>query len=127
MTSDTSSPRPARRKHSAAFKAQILQACSEPGASLSGIAVAHGLNPNLVQRWRREARRSELALPTAPAFIPIVTPRPAATPAAPAARQGTPAATSIEVRLQRGALQAQVRWPAQAVGDCTAFLRELFR
>ncbi len=63
MESDTSTLRPARRQHSVAFKAQILQACSEPGASVSGIAIAHGLNPNMVQRWRREARRGELTLP----------------------------------------------------------------
>lgn len=74
MESDASTLRPARRRHSAAFKAQILQACGEPGASLSGIAIAHDLNPNMVQRWRREARRGELTLPNASAFIPVVTP-----------------------------------------------------
>jgi transposase-like protein len=74
MESDTPEQPPARRKHSATFKAQILQACMQPGASLSGIAISHGLNPNMVQRWRREARRGELALTGTPRFIPIETP-----------------------------------------------------
>ena len=41
-----------RRHHSDEFKAQVLAACDEPGASISGIALAHGLNANLVHKWR---------------------------------------------------------------------------
>ena len=124
MHSDTSAQQPARRKHSKAFKAQILLACGEPGASLSGIAVAHGLNPNMVQRWRREARRGELTLPETSAFIPVVT-----VPTHLVAPQQSPQAvqSAIEVRLQRGVLQAQVSWPAHAADDCAVWLRELFR
>ena len=125
MVPETSTRLPARRSYSKAFKAQILRACAEPGASLSGIAVAHGLNPNIVQRWRREARRGELVLPDAPQFIPIVA------SSAPQARELHMAAHGdspvIELQLQRGALRAQVRWPAQAAGECAAFLRELLR
>lgn len=126
MASETSAQRAPRRKHSKAFKAQILQACREPGASLSGIAIAHDLNPNMVQRWRREARYGKLALPEAPAFIPVVA---ASTPLQAAKHpcvQDAPLPV-IEVRLQRGTLQAQVRWPVQAADDCSAFLRELLR
>ncbi|MHA3904100.1 transposase [Castellaniella sp. WN] len=50
MGPDSSAQRPARRKHSQAFKAQILEACDRPSASVAGIAIAHGLNPNMVQR-----------------------------------------------------------------------------
>lgn len=125
MDSDTSAQRPARRVHSKAFKAQILQACGKPGASVSGIAIAHGLNPNLVQRWRRDARRGDLVLPEIPAFIPVVA---ASTPAMVRHQhpQTAPSPT-IEVRLQRGALQARVSWPAQTAGDCAAWLQALFQ
>lgn len=123
MESDASTPRAARRRHSAAFKAQILQACSEPGASLSGIAIAHDLNPNIVQRWRRETLRGELTLPNASAFIPIV----AASQAAVSPCSSPQAAAAIAVHSQRGALQAQVTWPTQGSRDCAAWLRELFR
>ncbi|HEY9573614.1 MAG TPA: transposase [Pusillimonas sp.] len=80
MDLDTSTQRPARRQHSKAFKARILRACSKPVASVAGIAVAHGLNPNMVQRWRREARRGELTLPDTPAFIPVVASTPPMVP-----------------------------------------------
>jgi transposase len=38
----------ARRTHSEAFRAQVLSECSQPGASVAAIALAHGLNANLV-------------------------------------------------------------------------------
>ena len=41
-----------RRRHGAEFKARVLAACDEPGASISGVALAHGLNANLVRQWR---------------------------------------------------------------------------
>ena len=41
-----------RRRHGAEFKAKVLAACDEPGASISGVALAHGLNANLVRQWR---------------------------------------------------------------------------
>lgn len=116
--------RVARRQHSNAFKATILQACDQPGASVAGIAIAHSLNPNMVQRWRREARRGELTLPDTPAFIPV-TAAPTSTRVTHHSAPAVPLA--IEVQLQRGALQAQVSWPTPAAGECAAWLRELFR
>lgn len=124
MESDSSAQRPRRRRHGKAFKAQILQACDQPGASVAGIAIAHGLNPNMVQRWRREARRGELTLPDTPVFIPVVA---NPTPAMDAHHSASAPPLAIEVQLQRGALQARVNWPAQAAHECGAWLRELFR
>ena len=42
-----------RRRHSEQFKAQVLAACAEPGASVSAVALSFGLNDNLVHQWRR--------------------------------------------------------------------------
>jgi transposase len=57
-----------RRRYTAAFKAQILAECDQPGASVAGVAIRHQLNPNLVQKWRLLARRDDqdsfLRLPT---------------------------------------------------------------
>lgn len=41
-----------RRRHGAEFKARVLADCDAPGASISGVALAHGLNANLVRQWR---------------------------------------------------------------------------
>ena len=42
-----------RRRHSAEFKAQVVAACAEPGATVAAVARAFGLNDNLVHDWRR--------------------------------------------------------------------------
>jgi len=51
-----------RRRYTAAFKAQILAECDQPGASVAGVAIRHQLNPNLVHKWRLLARRGEAVL-----------------------------------------------------------------
>ena len=40
-----------RRVHSAEFKARVLSECRQPGASISAVAIAHGLNTNVVRKW----------------------------------------------------------------------------
>ena len=40
-----------RRRHSDELKAKVVAACDEPGMSISGVALAHGLNTNLVRKW----------------------------------------------------------------------------
>ena len=44
-----------RRSHSAQLKARVLDECSQQGASIAKVALAHGLNANLVHKWRRAA------------------------------------------------------------------------
>ena len=52
METGTTAP---RRRHSEELNAQarLLAACAEPGASVAAVAQAHGLNANLVHKWRR--------------------------------------------------------------------------
>ena len=69
-----------RRVHSAQLKAAVLAACNEPGASISAVALANGLNANLVRKWRmgRGLQRSGLsplsAAETAPTAAACTTP-----------------------------------------------------
>lgn len=42
-----------RRVHGAQIKSKVLAACRRPGASVSAVALAHGLNANLVHKWLR--------------------------------------------------------------------------
>ena len=133
----------ARRRHSDEFKAKVLAACDAPGASISGVALAHGLNANLVRKWRsgRGVKRAGMTLaPTAaihappapsgaaPEFVAVEMPA----PAKPAARaQVKPTAALpigeplIQIELRRGPLHLNVRWPTAAAEDCRAWLREL--
>ena len=138
-----------RRRHSDELKARVLAACDAPGASISGVALAHGLNANLVRKWRsgRGAKLSGVTVgpaandvqgrPAAPASPPLAahpdfvalempaTPRAKASAVASRAEATTIATPLIHVELRRGTLQLNVRWPTTAADDCTAWLREL--
>lgn len=113
-------PRRSRRHHSAAFKAEVLAACAHPGASVASVALAHGINANLVHRWRRDAadrgptRRgnTELAefVPMAIAAAPVVA-----------------ASEDIRIELRRGACSVSIAWPTSAAPACAGWLRELLR
>ncbi len=52
----TSEKADTRRRYSAAKKAQVLAECREPGTSVAKVAMAHGINTNVVHRWRQMAR-----------------------------------------------------------------------
>ena len=74
--------RPRRREYSVEFKTSVLEQSRRPGASLAGVALAHGINPNMVHRWIREERqRLELAelQRGAAAFLPVQCKHPANT------------------------------------------------
>jgi transposase len=115
-----------RRRYSAEFKRRVLAECAEPGASVAGVALSHGINANLVQTWRREAREASTPRPpppappatppSEPAFIPV------ALPPSP-----VPAAGDIRIELRRGGTTVAVTWPLGAAAECATWLREILR
>jgi transposase len=108
-----------RRNHSPALKAQILAECAAPGASVAKVAMAHGINANIVYGWRKLARDAgQPALPV-PAFVPVRIEPPA--PPVPAAAQ------RVEIELRRGPLSMRIDWPLSAAAEMSAWLRELLR
>ena len=42
-----------KRRHSVAFKRKILELIEQPGVSVAAVALEHGVNANLVFKWRR--------------------------------------------------------------------------
>lgn len=44
-----------RRKYGAELKQHILAECAQPGASVATVALSHGINANVVHKWRRQA------------------------------------------------------------------------
>jgi transposase len=113
-----------RRKHGAELKARVLLECSQPGASVAGIAQKNGLNANLVHRWRRLGGAATTPIGPlarvngdAGAFIALTLPP-----------QPTPVAQSdIRIELRRGVTVMNIHWPVQGGGDCAAWLREWLR
>ncbi|HGQ7357778.1 TPA: transposase [Pseudomonas aeruginosa] len=61
-----------RRSYSKSFKAQVVQECAQPGASIASVAQKHSLNANLVHKWIRVLTNKTMALQ--PAFIPVPLP-----------------------------------------------------
>jgi transposase-like protein len=117
-----------RCTHSAEFKAQVVAACRAPGVSIAAVALANGLNANLLRRWvvsGEEAPALSAATLSAPpaelevdgrAFIPIEI-----EPSMAAGNQ------QISVELRRGATVVKVAWPLAGAAACAAWLRELVR
>ncbi|RZI54641.1 MAG: transposase [Pseudomonas sp.] len=125
-----------RRRHSAAFKAQVLAACAEPGASVAAVALSFKLNDNLVHQWRRgrvvgsgRGTSSTAVAESTPQFIalslPVPPPPPAAPPSTPMAAEV--AVGEIRLELKRGAIGVSVTWPISAAAECAAWLREVLR
>ena len=116
------------RRHSPEFKARVVEACLEPGARVSGIALAHQLNASLVRRWVKEWREGA---PGAPAERPTMGLRGATRPATliPVAlvAEETPVAGLIEVEICRSGWVVQVRWPVASAQTCADWLGGLFR
>jgi transposase len=104
-----------RRRHAPDLKAQILSECERPGASVAGVAMSHGINANVVHKWRRLASAGAVPLAQA-AFIPVALPAPVTT-----------AAQDIRVELRRGATTMTITWPVASAADCAVWMRELLR
>ena len=93
------SKRVVRRRHDDELKVKVLSECGVPGASAAQVALAHGLNANLVHKWRRQAGGVGLSV-TAPemtTFIPVTM-----TAAA------TPVVDDIRIELRLGAVAVNV-------------------
>jgi transposase-like protein len=101
-----------RRRYPPAFKAQVLRECEQPGNSIAGVALRHGLNPNLVHKWRK-ARTV-----TAPStFLRLPAPAPVSVMA--------PTTVRIEIPTPKGTLI--VHWPLAEMAQSVAWLRALTR
>jgi transposase len=128
--------RSARRYHALELKKAVLDEC-RAGSSVASVAMAHGLNANLVHKWRRCEQGKVVAATTTPipaqTFIPLAITSPAAppppAPITPIAPTPPASAESRELRieLRRGAIVATVNWPMSASAECAGWLRELLR
>lgn len=59
-----------RRKFSSQFKRDLVAQTMAPGASVSGVALANGINTNQLFAWRRKFMLETLA-PVSPTLLPV--------------------------------------------------------
>lgn len=75
--------RDGRRRFDKASKRELVEACLQPGVSITAMALANGVNANLLHKWIRDYRGRHEALAgkrpaviqskvEEPAFIPVV-------------------------------------------------------
>lgn len=117
MDTNEDAKRRTRRRHDDDLKQLVLAECAVPGASVAKVAMAHGLNANLVHKWRRDVRVA--GAPSAPTFVPVAMVEPSSMVNEPA--------QFVDLELQRGAVSVRVRWPLSAVPSCAAWVREILR
>ena len=119
MTSDrAASGAGSRRRYSAELQAQVMTECDAPGASVAKVAMSHGINANVVHRWRQLARESRPALGTSTGeFVPVSLP----------AMSPPTDLRDIQIQLRRGTTAMTITWPVSAAVDFGAWMRELLR
>ena len=107
---------PKRRFYSPELKLQVVDACTQPGASIAAVTMQHGINANIVHRWLREHSQGTL-ISRPQTFVPVtlstakepVTPQPTA---------------DIRVEVKRANATVVVHWPLAGGAACAQWLRE---
>ncbi|WP_168107959.1 transposase [Ramlibacter lithotrophicus] len=114
------------RRHSDEFKARVIEMARQPNTSVAAVALANGLNANMLRRWVRECEvagsiSTEVASPrevVAPAFVQLPMHAPPPLLASP-----EPAAARIEVEIQRNGTTVRASVPMDS--RSAAWLREV--
>jgi transposase len=109
-----------RRRHSTELKARVLEACSQPGASVARVALENGLNANLVHKWRQRAagveRAAKSVVPVAEfvslPILPTVEPTPV---------------ENIQISIRRGGTTLDIQWPVSGAQSCAQWLGEVLK
>src|SRR5438045_9617668 len=61
------------RRHSAEFKARMIELARQPGTSVAAVALANGLNANMLRHWVHEAAAGgDAAKTAAPSVAPAI-------------------------------------------------------
>ncbi len=119
MTSDrAASGARSRRRYSTELQAQVTAECDALGASVAKVAMLHGINANVVHRWRQLAREARPAHATSTGeFVSV------SLPAMPTATD----VRDIQIQVRRGTTTMTITWPVSAAADFGAWMRELLR
>jgi transposase len=87
---------------------------------VAGVALAHGINANIVHRWIRKQAAPESSAHQGFVALSIQA-------SAPAAASADAGKTDIRIELRRGATLVNIAWPVAQAGECAVWMRELLR
>jgi transposase len=125
-TSDIQFPSPGRRRgrYTDEFKAQIISACRQPGVSTAAVALANGLNANLVRRWIVQDEQSSAAPPanlnlsSSEGFVQIAS-------RASAPELGVTTDCCLRLEIRKSDLSITLSLPMGQHSECAALLKLL--
>lgn len=121
----TSEKADTRRRYSTMKKAQVVSHRAEPRASVTKIAMVHGIDANFVHRWRKLARGGDVkTVSETGEFIELLLTM-ASAPVPPTAP--TAAVPDLQVELRRGAITMSITWLAGAAAEFALWPREVPR
>jgi transposase-like protein len=111
-----------RRRHSEEFRKSVVAASRQPGVSVSAVALANGLNANLLRRWIKESgERVPVRRPSA--VNPVVAPM----TLVPVAVESGESVEEIRIDIRRAGMAVQLAWPAGRLAELSGLLKELLR
>ena len=93
------------------FKAQVVQEYLNPAASVSSVAISHGINANVIRKWLPIYRDKPVA--SLPAFVPLQ----------PMPKRHADEAVVMAPPL--GDKSITVKWPISNPDGCARFFRSL--
>lgn len=118
-----------RRRYTEEFKKQAIEACLQPGISIASVALANGLNANLLRRWVTERQESVAGTAILPAQHPLGVAEPASPGLVPikVAEPETPPSGEIKIEIHRNQTLISINWPVSQSTSCTDWLRDILR
>lgn len=121
MDNEASVPRiiKRRRRYSAGFKHRVLNECLQPNTSVAEVALRHGLNLNLVHKWRK-------SLPDdgAGEFVRLPEPADARSDSRQSVARVPP---TVSIRLDAPHSQVTVEWPLSEIDLSVAWLKAILQ
>lgn len=115
------------RRHTPEFKAQVIAACLQPGASVAAVALANQLNTNylrsLIKKHREQQQgrlpatvKSHSAICPAPTLVPVTI-----------SSAGAPSSADIQIEICRQQTAFHIMWPSSHAEACAQWLRDVLR
>jgi len=113
-----------RRSYSADFRQRVIQACQSPGVSIASVALANGMNANLLRRWVNEREPSQAlqsvmtrspVQKVAEHFVPVAVTRPG------------DELEPIRIEIRRGNVSIAMSLPAALAVESGRLVRELLK
>lgn len=107
-----------RRQHAPEFKQGLVALC-QPGVSTSAVALAHGINANLLRRWIKQfpSVSPSPAITSPASLVPVQVDLPA----------DATVSDAIEISIQKNSARISIRWPGNQAKACGQWLADLIK